>query len=153
VAGIVKAAANPLARDLYIDKVAEKIGATADAVRFALEGKKPAAPSRKPDPARQASEPKGGQPQAGPPRLAAKIELQIVALMLQSNELCKQVEQSGAAGRFTVAALRELSERAFALAHEGELDAETLIQAAEPARLRDALLRVAGAASRRGLKT
>jgi len=152
VAGIVKAAKNPLARDLYIDKVAEKIGATPDAVRFALEGKTAlASPAQRQEAARQKSEPRRDEPQqqgqrelAAPPRLAAKIELQIVALMLQSAELCKQVEQSGAVALFTVAALRELAERAFVLAQAsafGDLDADSLIQAAEPARLREVLLR------------
>jgi DNA primase len=37
VAGIIRASPSPLARDLYIDKVAQKLGASADAVRMAVE--------------------------------------------------------------------------------------------------------------------
>src|SRR3954462_6376008 len=39
VKGIVQAAPSPLARDLYVEKVAEKVGAPAEAVRRALAGK------------------------------------------------------------------------------------------------------------------
>lgn len=37
VAGIVRAAPSPLAKDLYIEKVAERLGAPKDAVRLAIE--------------------------------------------------------------------------------------------------------------------
>ena len=37
VAGIVRAAPSPLARDLYLDKVAQKLGAPVEAVRMSLE--------------------------------------------------------------------------------------------------------------------
>src|SRR5207245_11268376 len=47
VKGIVQAAPSALARDLYVDKVAEKIGASSDAIRRALAGKSAAPPPAK----------------------------------------------------------------------------------------------------------
>ncbi len=145
VVGIIKVAKNPLARNLYIDKVAEKIGATADVVRMAAA----ASPAQKQESAPQAKAALQQQPGRDPKgaasgKFAPKVELNIVVSMLQSADLCKQVEQSGAVALFTVAALRELAERAFVLAQAsigGDLDSGSFIQAAEPAWLRNALLR------------
>src|SRR5205085_2591672 len=57
VAGIVRAAPTALARDLYVEKVAQRIDAPVDAVRLALEGKrptkKPAPPAREQTSGRQ----------------------------------------------------------------------------------------------------
>src|SRR5438477_9841785 len=56
VKGIVQAAPSALARDLYLEKVAEKIGASADAIRRALAGKSAPPPKAKAPPKRE-SEP------------------------------------------------------------------------------------------------
>jgi len=138
VRGIVQAAPAGLSRELYVEKVAEKLRAPAETVRMALEGN---APERKP--ARAAVEKPAAAKRGSdaPPRLAAKVELQILAQMLQGPELCRAVDSSGAAARFTVAALRELAERAFDGARKGSLDAEALAASAEPERLRTALQR------------
>src|SRR3954467_4344359 len=80
VKGIVHAAPSELARDLYIDKVAEKIGAKPDAVRRALAGK-----PDKPQAARAALErPEPAQPI---PLSVLKGELVIVATILRRPEL------------------------------------------------------------------
>ena len=61
--------------------------------------------------------------------------------MLLAPELCRAVESAGAASRMTVAALRELAERAFAQAQRGALDAEGLVASLEHDALRTALAR------------
>jgi DNA primase len=135
VAGIVKAAPNELARALYIEKVAMRIGASAEVVQQALAGKAPA--SQKPASAlaqqRQATV-------EALPSAAARAELVIVAHMLRSPELCVFVESSGAVSRFSMAGLRDLAERAFAQARAGHLDADQVLAATEPAWMRERLL-------------
>ena len=112
VAGIVRAAPTPLARDLYVEKVAQRIDAPVDAVRLALEGKRAA---KKPAP------PARGQPSvrsAAPENLAlVREELAILAYALHSAEFAKVVEDSGALAGFTVAAVREVAEREIGRAH------------------------------------
>jgi DNA primase len=136
VAGIVRAAPTPLARDLYVEKVAQRIDAPVDAVRLALDGKRPA---KKPAP------PPRGQPSARPaePENLALVreELAILAYALHSAEFAKVVEDSGALARFTVAAVREVAERAVAHSREGKLAADALISSIDSDRLRVALLR------------
>ena len=136
VAGIVRAAPTALARDLYVEKVAQRIDAPVDAVRLALEGKRPA---KKPAP------PPRGQASARPvaPENLALVreELAILAYALHSTEFAKLVEDSGALARFTVAAVREVAERAVAHAREGKLAADALISSIDSDRLRAALLR------------
>ncbi len=134
VEGIVRAAPNELARALYIEKVAEKIGTSAEVVRQALAGKavKPADATRKPAiPA---------APLEALPSAAARTELVILAHMLRSAALTSAVETSGAASRFSVVELRDLAERAFAHAHAGTLEVEALIASMESEFLRNRLL-------------
>jgi DNA primase len=194
VRGLVLAAPKGLARDLYLEKVAQKLGAPVDAVRLAIEAgpprpdstpdRRPAAaqqlPARpksplaqvrgrdldagpgrgreggppatrgeqRPPPGQGGAAPRGGEARRAEPvrpgqkRTAPSIELKIVAQMLQASELCLLVEASGAAARFTHAALRELAERAFAQARAGALDAAALIQSVEADALREALGKV-----------
>ena len=80
VAGIVRAAPNALARDLYLDKVAEKLGAPVDAVRMSIEHADSVAAQRgaarvqpmtlaPPQPGRSnPPPPRAAQPQTAPPR-------------------------------------------------------------------------------------
>lgn len=133
VEGIVKAAPNELARALYIEKVAEKIGISAEVVRQALAGKtgKPADAVKPVEKAR---------PIEALPSAAARTELVILAHMLRSAALTSEVENSGAASRFSVVELRDLAERAFAHAHAGTLEVEALIASMEGEFLRNRLL-------------
>src|SRR6266852_698868 len=57
VKGIVQAAPSQLARDLYVDKVAEKIGAPPEAIKRALAGKAPPPPGKP-----KAERPEGEEP-------------------------------------------------------------------------------------------
>ncbi|MBS2021302.1 MAG: toprim domain-containing protein, partial [Deltaproteobacteria bacterium] len=239
VSGIVKAAPPGLARELYVEKVAERLKAPVDAVRMAIErmpgpkgpdrqrpepdpveefGDAPRAPprayeprqggnpqqnrqgqgqrgqepqqpgqamrqggpngaqqnSRDPrapgpgSPGQRGMEPRTQNPQPSPndaqqakgyapapvvppanrkvglidPRKAeAQAELSVVAQMLLHVDLCKLVDESGVAGEFRVAALREFAEGAFVAAREGMLDARALVAASEPELLRKALER------------
>ncbi|MFL5311372.1 MAG: DNA primase [Myxococcales bacterium] len=138
VAGIVRAAPTPLARDLYLEKVAQRIDAPVDAVRAAVDGRRPGG-------AKKPAQPGRGQPSArpAPPENLALVreELAILAYALHSTEFAKVVEDSGAPARFTVAAIREVAERALAEAREGGLAADALVSSIDSGRLREALLR------------
>ena len=133
VEGIVKAAPNELARALYIEKVAERIGTSAEVIRQALAAKavRPSDAPRKATPQR---------PLESLPSAAARTEVVIIAHMLRSAELTSAVETSGAASRFSVAELRDVAERAFAHAHAGTLEVEALIGSMESEFLRNRLL-------------
>jgi DNA primase len=140
VKGIVAAAPSSLARDLYVEKVAEKIGASPDAIRRALSGKQaPPAPQKGADRPAARNE---------APRLSAKMEIQIAALMLESPELCTVVERHGAG--FSLAAIRELAERAFEQARQGPLDPVALVRTVEDDPVRAALLRERAEVSQAG---
>ena len=147
VAGIVRAAPTPLARDLYIEKVAQRIEAPADAVRAAVDGRR-AAPAKKP------AQPARGQPSArpAPPENLALVreELAILAYALHSTEFAKVVDDSGALARFTVAAIREVAERAVLDARKGTLAADALVSSIDSDRLREALLRESAEQDRAG---
>ena len=60
---------------------------------------------------------------------------------MSSTEFAKVVEDSGALARFTVAAIREVAERALTEAREGSLAADALVSSIDSDRLREALLR------------
>jgi len=138
VAGIVRAAPTPLARDLYLEKVAQRIDAPVDAVRAAVDGRR-ASSGKKP------AQPVRGQPSArpAPPENLALVreELAILAYALHSTEFAKIVDDSGALARFTMAAVREVAERALAGAREGNLASDALVSSIDSDRLREALLR------------
>ena len=138
VAGIVRAAPTPLARDLYLEKVAQRIDASVDAVRAAVDGRR-AGMAKKP------AQPGQGQASARPappenPGLVRE-EMAILAYALHSTEFAKVVDDSGALARFTVAAIREVAERALTEAREGSLAADALVSSIDSDRLREALLR------------
>ncbi len=128
VKGIVQAAPSPLARDLYVDKVAEKIGAHADAVRRALAGKST------PPPARPAVS-KGAEGEKPLPLSVLKAELVILAALVRHPELAPELAHSGGVGEFVHPALREAAD---AMCSGG--DAQSAIRSVEPDALRQRLL-------------
>src|SRR3954465_13874108 len=75
VKGIVQAAPSPLARDLYVEKVAEKIGAPAEAIRRALAGKPAAQPAVRP-------QVRSAEPEKPLPLSVLKAELVILAAVV-----------------------------------------------------------------------
>lgn len=127
VKGIVQAAPSELARDLYLDKVAERIGASADAIRRALAGK----------PAQQAAKPPPVRPQAAQPLPLSvlKAELVIVATVLRRPELAEALSRSGAVGEFVHPGLREVADT---ICSGGS--AEAAVRALEPDAMRQRLL-------------
>jgi DNA primase len=140
VKGIVQAAPSELARDLYVEKVAEKIGASADLVRRALSGK----------PAQQASKPAAGRKEAADgggegrrahgaaqplPLSVLKAELVIVATVLRRPELAEELSRSGVVGEFVHAGLREAAD---AICSGGS--PEAAVRALEPDAMRQRLL-------------
>jgi DNA primase len=127
VKGIVQAAPSPLARDLYVEKVAEKIGAPVETIRRALAGK-----SAPPPPSRPAPPPEAGRPL---PLSVLKAELVILAALVRHPELAPELAHSGAVGEFVHPALREAAD---AVCSGG--DAQSAIRAVEPDTLRQRLL-------------
>jgi DNA primase len=132
VASIVRAAPDPLARDLYVDKVAQRIDAPVDAVHKAIFGRKDSnkAPSRatEPPPARSPEDP-----------LTARAERQILAFMLQGAEFRAAVQRSGALARFSSADRRQLAESLLGKA-DVPGDPEAALAGVDDAREREALL-------------
>jgi DNA primase len=128
VKGIVQAAPSALAKDLYIEKVAEKIGASPDTIRRALSGQAPVKQAAQPNP--QAARP------AAPVSLAVvQHELVIVAIVIRDPKLALVLAQSGAVGEFVHAALREAAD-----AICSGSDAQDALRAVEPDALRQRLL-------------
>ena len=129
VKGIVQAAPSPLARDLYVEKVAEKIGTGADAIRRALAGKAVTQPAAKPSP-------KGGTaPEKPLPVSVLKAEVVILAAVVRHPELAQELAHSGAVGEFAHPSLREAADAVCS----GQ-DAQGAIRAVEPDSLRQRLL-------------
>jgi DNA primase len=125
VKGIVHAAPSALARDLYIEKVAEKLGAGADIIRRALAGKAAPAPAAK-APVRD---------NTPLPPSVIKAELVILAAILRQPPLSAVLGKSGAVGDFVHPALRDAADAACSGAER-----ESLIRRIEPDSLRQRLL-------------
>ncbi|TMA24606.1 MAG: DNA primase [Deltaproteobacteria bacterium] len=128
VKGIIQAAPSELARDLYVEKVAEKIGAAADLVKRALSGKAVAQQAAKPQAARKEAQ----QPVA---LSVLKTELVILASVLRKPELAETLSRSGAVGEFAHPGLREVAD---AICSGGS--AEAAVRALEPDSMRQRLL-------------
>jgi DNA primase len=127
VKGIVQAAPSPLARDLYVEKVARMVGAPAEAVRRALAGKPPLS-----------TPPKANAPAAETrplPVSVLKAELVILATLVRNPALAPELAHSGAVGEFVHPSLREAAD---AVCSGG--DAQSAIRAVEPDALRQRLL-------------
>jgi len=137
VKGIVQAAPSELARDLYVDKVAEKIGAPAEAIRRALAGK--AALPAKPRTERP-------QPEKPLPLAVVKAELVILAALLRRPELAGKVAAS--VGEFVHPALREAVDAVCA-----GTAADAAVRAIEPDQLRQRLLDAMAEMERAGDQT
>ena len=129
VKGILQAAPSPLARDLYVEKVAERVGAPADAIRRALSGKPVSSP-----PPRQERRP-NGEPAAPLPLSVLKAEVVILAAVVRNPSLAPELAHSGAVGEFVHPALREAADVVCAGG-----DARTAVRAVEPDSLRQRLL-------------
>jgi hypothetical protein len=127
VKGIVQAAPSALARDLYVEKVAEKLGASQDIIRRALAGKAPSAPAAK-APARETA------PQALSMSVV-KAELVILAAILREPKLSPVLSKSGAVGDFVHPALRDAADAACSGA-----ETESLLRRIEPDALRQRLI-------------
>ena len=128
VRGIVQAAPSSLARDLYVEKVAEMVGAPPDSIRRALAGKAPLSPT-KAAPARAAESVKPL------PLSVLKAELVILAALVRNPTLAPELAHSGGVGDFVHPSLREAAD-AVCSGH----DAQTAIRAVEPDSLRQRVL-------------
>jgi DNA primase len=139
VKGIVQAAPSELARDLYLEKVAEKLGTGVDVIRRALAGKAPpAAASRKPP----------AEPAAPLPLPVLKAELVILAAILRRPELATVISRNGAVGDFVHPALRDAADGVCA-----GVDKDGLIRRIEPDSLRQRLLEMMAVQEQAGDQT
>jgi DNA primase len=128
VKGIVQAAPSALARDLYVEKVAEKIGASADTIRRALAGQAPRGQA-------PASQPQQAKPSAPISLAVVQSELVIVAILLRNPKLSPVLAQSGAVSEFVHARLRDAADAVCSGS-----DAQEALRAVEPDALRQRLL-------------
>jgi DNA primase len=126
VKGIVQAAPSALARDLYVEKVAEKLGTGVEVIRRALAGKAARAPAEK-APARENNVPL--------PPAVLRWELVILAVLLRRPELSNVLTKRGAVGDFVHPVLREAAD-----ALCGGAEKEGLLRSIEPDALRQRLL-------------
>jgi len=139
VKGILHAAPSELARELYVEKVAEKIGASPATVMHALSGK-PAA-----QPARQAM-PKPAQPEKPIPLALVKQELVVLAALVRNPGLAGAVGKSVA--DFAHGALREAADAICAGGNPDEV-----VRAIEPDQVRQRLLDMLAEMQRAGDQT
>src|SRR5438093_16572 len=128
VRGIVQAAPSSLARDLYVEKVAEMVGAPPDAIRRALAGKAPLPPTK-------AAPARAGESAKPLPLSVLKAELVILAALVRNPTLAPELAHSGGVGDFVHPSLREAAD-AVCSGH----DAQTAIRAVEPDSLRQRVL-------------
>jgi DNA primase len=126
---LLRAAPTPLARDVYTEEIAKRLGVPAELVRRALAGKQ--APSRMH--ARQAT--KESQGDSDP--VLAKAERQILGFMLQGAEFCSAVERSGALLRFSSLDRRQVAESLLA---KGDADPDAAVAAVDSDKERALLL-------------
>jgi DNA primase len=126
VAGLVKAAPDALARDIYVETIAKRLGIAEEAVRRSLAGKD--------------SSPHGARPAAREqqveriPPSVLKVELVIVEAVVRHPELRPVLAQSGALSEFRSAPLRDAADEICSGA-----DAETVLRRVEPDALRERL--------------
>lgn len=138
VKGIVQAAPSELARDLYVDKIAEKVGASAATVRRALAGQAAPPPAQKPAAPKQADKPI--------PLALVKQELVILAAIVRNAALAPSVAK--AVGEFAHAALREAADSICSGNKPDEV-----VRAIEPDQLRQRLLDMVAEQERAGDQT
>jgi DNA primase len=128
VRGIVQAAPSSLARDLYVEKVAQMVGAPGDAVRRALAGKAPLPPTK-------TTTGRAAESAKPLPLSVLKAELVILAALVRNPSLAPEMAHSGGVGDFVHPALREAAD-AVCSGH----DAQTALRAVEPDSLRQRVL-------------
>jgi DNA primase len=130
VKGIVQAAPSPLARDLYVEKVAERVGAPPEAIRRALAGKPPSVP-----PERKRAPGASVEAERPLPLSVLKAEVVILAAVMRRPELSRPLAASGAVGDFVHPSLRDAAD-----ALCSGLNPETALRQVEPDSLRERLL-------------
>jgi DNA primase len=135
VKGIVQAAPSPLARDLYVEKVAEKVGAPVDAIARALAGKAGIAGA----PAVRSAKAASSELARPLPHSVLKAELVILAAVVRNPGLARELAHSGAVGEFVHPALRDAADAVCAGA-----DPQSALRAVEPDSLRQRLLDAVG---------
>ena len=139
-----RAAADPIARDLFLARIAEVTGVT----RPVLEQELAARPERPPQPAPQEQQRRGAPEAAPPPRVrvpGAPLEAQLLAVLVGSPAWLARARQEVGPERFQVPAYRELFQ---ALAAAPEAEAASAIAAAVSPRAAEVLQRLLEKAAR-----
>ena len=132
VKGIVRAAPSSLARDLYVEKVAEKVGAPVEAIARALAGKASVLAPK----TAASREAELGKPL---PHSVLKAELVILAALVRNPRLAPDLAHSGAVGEFVHPSLRDAADAVCSGA-----DPQSALRAVEPDSLRQRLLDAVG---------
>ncbi len=125
VAPLVNAAPDPLARDIYVETIAKKLGIAEEAVRRSLAGKDVVKPST-PPPLRRPSEPV--------PASVLKVELVIVEAVMRHPELREVLRSSGVLSEFVSSPLRDAADQVCS-----GRDPDTILREVEPDSLRERL--------------
>jgi DNA primase len=125
VEALVKAAPDPLTRDLYVEKIAGRLGITVDAVKRAYAGKAPVQASKQVQ-----------APSSVVPKVVLEAELPLAAFVLAFPEGRRQLAESGEIADFAVPPLRELVDLACT---QPDAAAETFLRGFEPDWLRERL--------------
>jgi DNA primase len=124
VAGIVGGAPDKLARDLYIEKISQRLGIAEDAIRRALAGKT------------VVQKQESATSQQNAPPLVLDAEVKIAALVVAVPEARVLLGRTGAIADFVMPALRDFVDRV--CSEVGAADA--LLRALEPDWLRERLV-------------
>ena len=132
VKGIVRAAPSSLARDLYVEKVAAKVGAPVEAIARALAGKASVLAPK----TAASREAERGKPL---PHSVLKAELVILAALVRNPALAPDLAHSGAVGEFVHPSLRDAADAVCSGA-----DPQSALRAVEPDSLRQRLLDAVG---------
>ncbi|MGE0440725.1 MAG: DNA primase [Gemmatimonadales bacterium] len=112
----IRATADPIARDLYLSRVAERVGITRAVLEEELAARPrhaPAEPTERRRPAPPASDPRPARPARK--RVGTRTEAELLQLLLRQPEWLARARQEVPASRFDVPAFREIFEALAAL--------------------------------------
>jgi DNA primase len=126
VASLVKAAPDPLTRDIYIETVAKKLAVSEDAVRRSLAGKELTQEGGHSDPNRGSET---------VPASILKVELVILEAVIRSPDLRRVLAESGSVSEFVSSPLRAAADEICS-----GRDVEAVVRGIEPDSLRERLV-------------
>ncbi len=120
----IRAASDPIARDLYLTRVAERVGVSRAVLEQELAAKapSPAMTTPKPDSVGPPSVDRARPPKSQGRRPEAKIEAQLLRLVLEAPQWLARARREVPAERFQVPAYREIFQGLSALPEDATVD-------------------------------